>query len=103
MLGTPDSKLRRKPNSKIRMGNYNILFHQEVRQRTACANFAHYTKHKCDDPHVWWFAGGANVSQAKVWLFVEGADVASTQQKKLAALGYSASPQRKLWLREGED
>ncbi|KAJ9089962.1 hypothetical protein DSO57_1007529 [Entomophthora muscae] len=29
--------------------------------------------------------------------------VASTQQKMLAALGYSASPSRKPWLREGED
>ena len=26
----------------------------------------------CDSPHVWWFAGGANVGQAKVWLFVAG-------------------------------
>ncbi|KAJ9076559.1 hypothetical protein DSO57_1024977 [Entomophthora muscae] len=28
--------------------------------------------HTCDGPHVWWFAGGANVCQAKVWLFVVG-------------------------------
>ncbi|KAJ9066737.1 hypothetical protein DSO57_1006664 [Entomophthora muscae] len=75
----------------------------------------------CDDPHVWWFASGANVGQEKVWLFVEGepsrvikaclvgnkglpeADVASIQQKELAAWGYSASPCKKLWLQKSED
>ncbi|KAJ9073007.1 hypothetical protein DSO57_1021227 [Entomophthora muscae] len=31
------------------------------------------------------------------------ADVASTQKRILAALGYSASPSRELWLQKGED
>ncbi|KAJ9088059.1 hypothetical protein DSO57_1026903 [Entomophthora muscae] len=48
-----------------------------------------------------WLAGDA------AWLVgnkgLPEADVASTQQKMLAALGYSASPSRELWLREGED
>ncbi|KAJ9078245.1 hypothetical protein DSO57_1008629 [Entomophthora muscae] len=47
-----------------------------------------------------WLAGGA------AWLVgnkgLPEADVASTQQKMLAALGYSASPSRELWLQEGE-
>ncbi|KAJ9061924.1 hypothetical protein DSO57_1015953 [Entomophthora muscae] len=53
------------------------------------------------------FAGGAYVGQAKACLVgnigLPGADVAFTQKKKLAALGYSASPCRKLWLQKGED
>ncbi|KAJ9061334.1 hypothetical protein DSO57_1021663 [Entomophthora muscae] len=48
-----------------------------------------------------WLAGDA------AWLVgnieLPEADVASTQQKKLAAVGYSASPCRKLWLQKGED
>ncbi|KAJ9061610.1 hypothetical protein DSO57_1018774 [Entomophthora muscae] len=43
----------------------------------------------------------------KAWLVgnigLPEADVASTQQKELAALGYSASPCRELWLWKGED
>ncbi|KAJ9078096.1 hypothetical protein DSO57_1010468 [Entomophthora muscae] len=61
----------------------------------------------CDGPHVWCFAGGANVGQAKAWLVgnkgLPEADVASTQKKILAALDYSSSPSRELWLWKGED
>ncbi|KAJ9058695.1 hypothetical protein DSO57_1009774 [Entomophthora muscae] len=48
-----------------------------------------------------WLAGDA------AWLVgnkeLPEADVSSTQQKKLAALGYSSSPCRELWLWKGEE
>ncbi|KAJ9072596.1 hypothetical protein DSO57_1025884 [Entomophthora muscae] len=52
------------------------------------------------------FAGRANVGQSACLvgnIGLPGADVASAQQKELAAWGYSASPCRKLWLRKDED
>ncbi|KAJ9054724.1 hypothetical protein DSO57_1011265 [Entomophthora muscae] len=75
----------------------------------------------CGDPHVCCFAVRVDLASNKdgmlksdnVWLADDAAwlvgnkglpeaDVASTQQKMLAALGYSASPSSELWLQEGE-
>ncbi|KAJ9074971.1 hypothetical protein DSO57_1000914 [Entomophthora muscae] len=52
--------------------DHNSLFGYQMVADLFAQIVFHVNMGNCDSPHVWWFAGGANVGQEKVWLFVAG-------------------------------